>query len=85
MKHVNFQLYRAHPDGVIWKKLTIDDKYINKRVWLFLHQIKFVNGVETKEILWRYDVHTSPKRLFNYSRKMCSQNWEKLKVVDNEF
>ena len=32
MKHVNFQIYRAHPDGVIWKKLTIDDKYINKRV-----------------------------------------------------
>ena len=30
----NFQLYRAHPDGVIWKNLTIDNKYINKRVWL---------------------------------------------------
>ena len=31
MKHVNFQLYSAHPD-VIWKKLTIGDKYINKRI-----------------------------------------------------
>ena len=30
MKHVDFQLYRAYPDGVIWKKLTIDDKYKNK-------------------------------------------------------
>ena len=27
IKHVNFHLYRAHPDGVIWKKPTIDDKY----------------------------------------------------------
>ena len=32
MKHVNFQLYRTHPDEVIWKKLTIGNKYINKRV-----------------------------------------------------
>ena len=32
MKHVNFQVYRAHPDKFIWKKLTIYDKYINKRV-----------------------------------------------------
>ena len=31
-KRVNFQLYRAHLDGIIWKKLTIDDNYINKRV-----------------------------------------------------
>ena len=30
MKHVNFLLYRAQPDKVIWKKLTIDNKYINK-------------------------------------------------------
>ena len=30
IKHANFQLYRAHPDGVISKKLTIGDKYINK-------------------------------------------------------
>ena len=29
--HVNFQLYKAHLDGVIWKELTSDDKYINKR------------------------------------------------------
>ena len=27
IKHANFQLYRAHPDGVIWKKPTIDGKY----------------------------------------------------------
>ena len=32
IKHVNIQLYRAHPDGVIWKKMTISDKQINKQV-----------------------------------------------------
>ena len=32
MKHINFQLYRANPDGVIWKKLVIGNKYINKQV-----------------------------------------------------
>ena len=30
IKHVNFQLYRAYPDGVIRKKLTIGDKYVKK-------------------------------------------------------
>ena len=59
MKHVNFQLYRAHPDGVIWKKMTIDDKYINKRVWIFTHQTMFVSDIKKKKLLWRYDVHTS--------------------------
>ena len=29
-KACHFQLYGRHPDGVIWKKLIIDDKYINK-------------------------------------------------------
>ena len=38
IQHVNFQLSRAHPDRVIWIKLTTDDKYINKKVWLFIHQ-----------------------------------------------
>ena len=32
MKHISFQFYRAHRDGVICKKLAIGDKYINKRV-----------------------------------------------------
>ena len=35
MKHVNVKFYKAHPDGVIWKKLTIDDKYINKLVTFY--------------------------------------------------
>ena len=30
VKHANFQLYRAFPDGFIWKKLIFDGKYINK-------------------------------------------------------
>ena len=32
IKHVNFQLYSGHTDRVIWKKVTIDDKYINKQI-----------------------------------------------------
>ena len=28
MKYVNFQLYMANPDVVMWKKLTTDDKYL---------------------------------------------------------
>ena len=27
MEHIYFQLYRAHLDGVIWKKPKIDDKH----------------------------------------------------------
>ena len=34
IKYANFQLYRVHPDRVIWKKLTIDDKYIYKQMSL---------------------------------------------------
>ena len=44
MEHVNFQLYRAHPNLVIWKKLKIVDKYINKRICVFIHQTMFVKG-----------------------------------------
>ena len=83
MKHVNFQLYRANPDGVIWEMLTNDDKYINKQVWLFIHQTMFVSGVEKNKLLWRYEFHTSAKWLFNYFQK--SVHKEKLKVVDKEF
>ena len=32
MKHASFQLCRAHPDGVILKKLTVDNNDINKGV-----------------------------------------------------
>ena len=53
IKHGNFQLYRAHPEGVIWKKLTIDDKYINKRVLIFMHQTMSLNGVEKKALFGR--------------------------------
>ena len=34
-KHTNFQLYKVHPDRV---NLTIDNRFINKRVRLFTHQ-----------------------------------------------
>ena len=43
IKHVNFQLYRVHPDGVIWKELTIDD---NKRIATQIVIIAKLNGRE---------------------------------------
>ena len=36
IKYANFQLHRVHPDGV--ENLTIEDKFINKQVRLFIHQ-----------------------------------------------
>ena len=36
IKHTNFQLHRVHPEG--FENLTIDDKFINKRVRVFIHQ-----------------------------------------------
>ena len=40
MKHGNFQLFRAYPDGVIWKKLTIDDK-TGENVFPFVFNLSF--------------------------------------------
>ena len=39
IKHVNFQLYSAYPEGVIWKKMTIDDEYVSDRIRFFIHKI----------------------------------------------
>ena len=43
-----------------WKsyleKLTIDDKYMNKRVCLFIHQTLPLSGVERKKLV--IEVHT---------------------------
>ena len=50
IKHDNFQLYSAHPDRVIWKILTNDDKYINEQLRLFIHHM-CLKRVEKKEIL----------------------------------
>ena len=39
IKYANFQLYAVRPDGLInSKNLTIDDKFINKRVRHFMDQ-----------------------------------------------
>ena len=51
MNHVIFQLYMEHPDRVIWNKLTLDDKYINKLACLLIDQTMFVSGVEKKIIM----------------------------------
>ena len=42
-----------HPDEFIWKKLTIDDKYINKRVRVIIDQPMFLSGAEKKKLLGR--------------------------------
>ena len=39
-----------HLDGVVWKKLTIDEKYINKPVSLFIHQNTSLSVVEKKKL-----------------------------------
>ena len=42
MKHTNIQLFKPYPDGVILKKLTIEDRYIKKRVqFLYIKQCVF--------------------------------------------
>ena len=41
-KHLVFQLFRTHPDGVICTKLKINDKYVNK--WHLGVHIKYVGG-----------------------------------------
>ena len=52
INHVSFQLYRAHPDEVIWRKVTIDDKHISNQVGLFIHQTMSSSGVEKKKNFW---------------------------------
>ena len=38
VKHANFQLYRTHP-GSYLENMELGDKFVNKRVRLFLDQI----------------------------------------------
>ena len=43
-------------ENVIWKKMAIDSKQINKRVWIFIYQTMSLSSVEKKKILgpnWR--------------------------------
>lgn len=57
-------IYRAYVDGVIWKKLGIDDKYIYKQV----HKTMFVSknnvlirkNISAKTLLYKFvKVHSS--------------------------
>ena len=65
IKDANFQLYRVHPDGVQnLEKLIIDNKYINKRIRLFIHQAACLKRVEKKKLLGFYN--KVAKLLFNY-------------------
>ena len=70
--------------GTLWgsylgKNLIIGDKYINKRVWFFIHQTVLISGVEKENLLNDVnEVHTSAKWLFNYFKK-CVHKTEKIK------
>ena len=52
------------------KNLTIDDKFINKRVRLFIHQTMCLKGIEKKK-LWRR--HNKVAKWFNYFQKIEKQ------------
>ena len=71
IKHANFQHYRVHPDRVIIRNLTIDGKFINKRVRLFIHQTMSLKRVEKEKILGRHN--KVAKWLFNYFKKIQKQ------------
>ena len=64
IKDANFQLYRLHPDGVVIENLIIDDKFINKRLRLSIHQTMSLKRVEKEKILGR-QIKVA-KWLFNY-------------------
>ena len=49
MKIANFQLYKAYYAGGTWKKLTTDDKYLNKWVRLFIYQTMCVSEITCQE------------------------------------
>ena len=72
------QFYRTHPDGVICKKLTINNKYINKQLLLFINQTMSVSGIAKKKYLDEIEVHTCAKQLFNYFSK-CVHETKELK------
>ena len=63
VKDANFQLYRIHPDGVVIENLIIDDKFINKRLRLFIHQRMSLKRSEKEKILGRHN--KVAKWLFN--------------------
>ena len=66
----------GHPDEFIWKKLTIDDKYINKWVRVIIHQPMFLSGAEKKNYSDVIEVYTSAKWLFNYFLKCAHETVE---------
>ena len=51
--------------------LTIDDKFINKQVQLFIHQTMYLKRVETKKLLGCYNKVVN--WLFNYFYKIQIQ------------
>ena len=55
IKHTNFQRYRIQHDGVVQETQRNDDKFINKRVRLFIHQTMPLRRVEKKKLLGRHN------------------------------
>ena len=80
IQHVNFQLSRAHPDRVIWNKLTTDDKYINKKVWLFIHQKmlrrKIVRGH------WSSQLYYLENHLITFKENVFMKPWNYIANVN---
>ena len=59
IKHANFQLYRVQS---YLESLRIGDKFINKRVWLFIHQtMRNLLRRKTYDILGRHNKDISLK------------------------
>ena len=57
-------IYRAYVDGVIWKKLGIDDKYIYKQVhktmFILKNNMLMRKNISAKTLLYKFvKVHTS--------------------------
>ena len=53
MKHFNFQIDRVHLDGVILKKLAIDNKYVNKQRLTFYTSKDVCKRCREQKILLR--------------------------------
>ena len=68
-KHINFQLYKVHPDKV---NLTIDSRFINKRVRLFIRQTM----CEEEKIIFNIITRLQNSCLITFFKKIQKQPLE---------
>ena len=76
IKHVNFQLYRAHSDRVIWKKTDNWRQIYKQRVWLIVHQHQTMSlsRAEKKKLFGRNGSSHLCEKTVTLLLKMCSGN-----------